>query len=174
MRHLVANIVTYAIAGLLVLGAGVFAWVRSAQVVLTDEATLAARFAPTPAYEFRWQEQGERSYIRNCASCHGGAGEGWDQYPPLDETAELFLRDGGREYLIDLHLWGSASDRWQAPMPRMAHLPDAELAAVMNHVLTSYGNELVLPPDAELYLPAEVAARRGPRLPARAVELRRP
>lgn len=174
MRHFVANIVTYTIAALLVLGAAAFGLVRSEQLVLTREARLATMYEPAPDREFRWQELGRAMYVRNCANCHQPRGQGWDQYPPLGDASELFVMPGGREYLIDLHLWGVVSDRFRAPMPRMRHLTDVELAAVMNYVLTAFGNIGAIAPDADLYVPSDVAQRREPRLSPREVNDRRP
>lgn len=174
MRHLIANVATYSIAALLVIGAALFAWMRSAQLALSDERTILAQYQPEPAHEFRWQELGPVSYERNCLNCHRSDGQGWDQYPPISGAAALFLAPGGREYLIDIHLYGLTSGRWRAPMPPMGHIPDVELAAVINHVLTSFGNERILPPEARLVTPAEIAARRGQGLRPRDVEERRP
>jgi mono/diheme cytochrome c family protein len=173
MRHFLANVATYTIAALLIGGAALFAWMRSAQVALTDERTVLARYEPAPAHEFRWRELGGSSYVRNCMNCHGREGEGWDQYPGLGHTAELFTAPGGREYVAELHLYGLASRRWRAPMPPMGHIHDAEMAAVINHVLTSFGNERRVQ-GIPLYAPADIAARRGQRLSPRQVDQRRP
>ncbi|MFN2443067.1 MAG: cytochrome c [Thermoanaerobaculia bacterium] len=161
MRHLIANIATYTIAALLLCGAGVFALVRSSQLTITDESTLLGRHLPAPERDREWRELGALSYQRNCANCHGDAGEGWDQYPALAHAAAIFHAPGGREYLIDVHLHGLASPRWRAPMPPMRHMVDVELAACVNHVLTSFGNETELEPGAKLFTPEEIAGRRG-------------
>ncbi len=174
MRHFLANIAIYTIAVLLILGATVFAWVRSQQVVLTSERTVLARFEPTPEHEFLWPQLGPASYERNCMNCHLESGRGWDQYPGVGHTAALFGGPGGREYLIDIHLYGLTSDRWRVPMPPMRHMADVELAAVLNYLLTSFGNERVLPPDAPLYLPTDIMARRGLRLSSAEVNEYRP
>jgi mono/diheme cytochrome c family protein len=172
MRHFIANVATYAIAALLLLGAGSFAWLRSAQVVFTVEPVVLARWEPAPGQGFAWEALGESTYVRNCANCHGDEGGGWDQYPPLDGAAALFLVPGGREHLVDLHLYGLASPRWRAPMPPMGHLEDVEVAAVVNYVLTRFGGPL--PPETALVRPEEVAARRGLGLRPRDVERARP
>lgn len=159
MRHLVANIATYTIAALLILGSALFAWMRSSQLVLSDEQYTLARYEPAPAHDFEWREVGEHSYASNCRNCHGREGQGWDQYPGLSDTARLFAAPGGREYLVELNLHGLTSPRWGAPMPSMGHLQDVELAAVLNHVLTHFGN--TPPAGARLYVPADIAALRG-------------
>lgn len=174
MRHFLVNLATYTIAALIALGAALFAWVRSAQLVVSEEATVLARHAPAEAHGFEWQALGAGSYVRNCAACHGRDGGGWDQYPGVGHTARLFAAPGGRDYVVDLHLYGLASPRWRVPMPPMGHMNDVELAAVLNHVLTHYGNERALAPDAQLYLPADIAARRGQPLRPREVDRFRP
>lgn len=174
MRHLIANIATYSIALLLILGAAIFAWARSEQLTLSTERVTLQQFGPAPGNEFRWQELGGPVYERNCKNCHGAEGEGWDQYPGVGHTAALFAAPGGRDYLVDLHLYGLTSERWRAPMPPMAHLQDAALAAVLNHVLTEYGNRERLPEGVRPYTPAEVAARRGQALSPGEVNRQRP
>ena len=174
MRHFLANIATYSIAVLLVGGAALFAWMRSAQVMLSDERTLLARYEPVQGHEFDWAELGSRSYASNCRNCHGGEGQGWDEYPSLGHTPRLFAAPGGRDYLVDVHLYGLTSRRWGAPMPPMGHMHDVELAAVINHVLVSFGNEARLPAAPRLYTPGDIAARRGQRLTPAAVNRARP
>jgi mono/diheme cytochrome c family protein len=174
MRHFLANIAIYLIALFLFSAAALFGWVRSAQLVVTHEPVILAQFAPRPAYDFEWSELGERAYRRNCENCHGPEGRGWDEYPGLSHTAMLFLAGGGRDYVVDLHLYGLTSRRWGAPMPPMGHLHDIELAAVINHVLTHFGNEQVLDDNAALYEPRDIGQRRGLDLSPRAVEARRP
>jgi mono/diheme cytochrome c family protein len=162
MRHFLANIATYTIALLLIGGAALFAWMRSAQLVLTDEETMVAGFDPDWAAQFDWRDLGARSYRANCLNCHGADGEGWDQYPGIGHTGRLLREEGGRQYLIDLHLFGLTSDRWRAPMPPMGHIQDIELAAVINHVLTRFGNQDDLG-GAALLAPGEIEARRAER-----------
>lgn len=172
MRHFLANVATYGIALLLVVGAALFAWARSAQLAVTNEAATLAAFAPTGDSTFHWRELGAESYARNCRTCHLRDGSGWDQYPPLDHTAALAATPAGRAYVIDVHLYGLASDRWRAPMPPMGHLHDVELAAVLNHVVTALGASPVA--DDGLYRPEDIAARRGQRLTPAEVDARRP
>lgn len=174
MRHFLANVTTYTIAVLLIVGAAAFAWMRSAQVVLTRESAVLAAYQPAPTGEFAWTELGRDSYVRNCMNCHGGDGRGWDQYPGVGHTARLFNAPGGREYVVDVHLYGLTSSRWRAPMPPMGHLHDVEMAAVINHVLTHFGNQAALSAGARLLLPSDVAARREQRLSPAEVNGRRP
>lgn len=159
MRHLIANLAVYIIAIVLIGGAAAFGSIRSRQLVVIDESTLLSRHEPAIAREFDWAELGAYGYERNCANCHAADGNGRDQYPPLHPAAASYRGDAGRAYLIDLHLYGLASDQWRAPMPRMDHVSDAELAAIVNHVVTRFGGA---DPAADgLFQPADIAARRG-------------
>ncbi|CAN5660887.1 hypothetical protein BH23GEM9_BH23GEM9_23930 [soil metagenome] len=171
MRHFLANIITYAIATLLFLGAAAFAWMRSSQLLLADEPTFISRYAPAEDLEFHWHDLGRQSYARNCTNCHGSDGTGWDQYPPLTGIATLHALPGGPEYLIDLHLYGLASDRWGAPMPVMGHIHDVELAAVINHIIAGFGGAAG---DFTPFQPRDIAARRGQQLSPRDVDEQRP
>jgi mono/diheme cytochrome c family protein len=170
MRHFLANIALYLIAIFLLGAATFFGWLRAAQLVVTSEETVLAQFAPTPAYDFDWVELGENAYRRNCQNCHGADGQGWDQYPGLGNTVQIFLAPGGRELLVDLHLYGLTSPRWGAPMPPMGHLHDVQLAAVLNHLLTRFGQAHLLGEGAALYRPQEIRERRGRDLSPRQVE----
>ncbi|MDO3377219.1 c-type cytochrome [Geoalkalibacter halelectricus] len=173
MRHLLTHIAIFTIALFLIAAAALFGWSRSAQLVITDEATVLAGFEPMPEEEFNWTQLGAKAYLRNCANCHGREGEGWDQYPALGHTAPLFESPGGRDYIIDVHLYGLTGDRWGVPMPPMGHIHDIEMAAVINHVLTNFGNEALLDEDAELYAPEDIGPRRGQDLSPAQVNERR-
>jgi mono/diheme cytochrome c family protein len=163
MRHVLANLFTYVLAGLLVIGAIAFAWLRSQQILISDEATV-------PAVARR--ELGAHSYAGNCQPCHGAEGRGWDQYPGLAGFDQVVTRPDGRTYAIALHLWGSNSDHFRAPMPPMGHMQDVELAAVIEHVLTHFGNRL--PADFPAITTDEIARHRGQRMRARDVARLRP
>ncbi len=192
MRHLLANIATYGIATLLIVGAALFAWMRTSQLSLSTESVVVARYAPSAGPGFEWRELGERSYVSNCSACHRPDGDGWDQYPPIACTS-CHLPGGGvtgdggriahalavaalperRDFLVDLHLYGLASDRWRAPMPPMGHIPDVEMAAMLNYVLTRFAG--LSPNDStRLYTPDDIAARRGQGLDPAEVNRARP
>lgn len=172
MRHFLANVAIYGIALLLLVGAALFAWARSSQLTVTDESAVLAAFAPAEDSTFHWRELGADSYARNCRTCHLRDGSGWDQYPPLAHTPTVAATPAGRAYVVDVHLYGLASDRWRAPMPPMGHLHDVEMAAVLNHVLTALSATPVA--DDRLYRPEDIAARRGQALSPHEVNARRP
>jgi mono/diheme cytochrome c family protein len=170
VRHLLANVVTYTVAFSLLIGALLFGRMRASQYLLTKEPAVMAAHEPGDG-TFAWGAVGARAYTANCRNCHGADGRGWDQYPPLTPARAHFQRPGGREFLIDLHLHGLESDRWRVPMPPMRHMHDAELAAVINHILVRFGG---VDSTAALLRPAEIAARRGASLSPRMVDRTRP
>lgn len=160
MRHIYANRIAYIIAGLLVLLSLLWAWVRSSQVIFTTERTVDAVYAEVASpQDFDWEALGEASYTVNCRSCHGSEGYGWGAYPGLRNVSALFNAEGGRDYLLHVTLHGLASPRHTAPMPQLLNLPDAEVAAVNNYLLTRWGNEAAVNP-ADLYVPNEVTPLR--------------
>ncbi len=173
MRQVIANFVTWGIGLLLIVGAAGFAWMRCAQIALTEESQLLIQHQPEPLDGFDWKELGARSYTANCRACHSADGTGWDQYPGLAQTADLFNAPGGQAYIINLHLYGLTSPRWRAPMPPMGHLHDIETAAVINHVLTNFGNEGKVA-DADLIQPADVSSQRQKQLTPWEVNEQRP
>ena len=191
MRHLFASAVTWALAVGLVLGAGLFAWARSAQLIIATEADVEpARFSPAAGVPpasmaaFAWREFGEATYLRNCQNCHTADGSGRGMYPPIQNQA-AHLRadggpgDGGRGYLIDLVLYGLHTGEYGAPMPPMPELSDAEIAAVTNYLLTRFAAPRSsknggAPAPSRLFLPSDVAARRGRNLSERDVAGSRP
>lgn len=171
MRHRATNIFTFVLTGLLLLGAVVFAVLRSHQIVISNEGTVLGRFE---ALEDERAERalGARAYDANCQHCHGARGQGWDQYPGLTNFAALAAAPGGREYTIALHLFGADSDRWRVPMPPMGHMRDIQLAAVINYTLNQFGNQP--PPSYAPITPTEIVAMRASHLTAADVARLRP
>lgn len=123
---------------------------------------------------------GSAVYAANCAACHQGGGQGVPgAFPPLAASAaELAAADGGREYLIRAVVHGVQGEievqgqTYNGVMPAWPQLSDAEIAGVLNHVLSSWGNEW--PSDQEPVAADEVAAVRGEELAATEVAASRP
>lgn len=92
---------------------------------------------------------GAQIYGNNCASCHQIAGTGLPGlFPPLKGNAAV-VADDPTEHInvILLGLHGKVIDgtAYPAPMPPFAAvLSDAEIAAVVNHERTSWGNNATL------------------------------
>lgn len=108
-------------------------------------------------------------YTANCMACHQATGLGIPGvFPPLAGHApELYRIPGGREYLIKSILYGLLGPitvdgrTYNAPMPAFPRLSDADIAAVLNYILTAWGNEALLPADFAPLTPQEVTALRG-------------
>lgn len=114
------------------------------------------------------RELGQAIYGRNCQSCHQAEGQGAPgMFPPLAENMpQIHAAEGGREYLIDVLLNGLQGEievlgeTYNNFMPAWDSLSDEEIAAVLNHELTAWGNEDALG-DFEPIAAEEVGARRG-------------
>jgi len=111
---------------------------------------------------------GARVYAANCASCHGAAGAGIPgAFPPVaGHAADIAARDGGRDYLIDAMLYGLMGAivvngvSYNGVMPAWGQLSDADIAAVLDHIVALDG------PAAAPFTTDEVAAQRGRGLSA--------
>lgn len=100
-----------------------------------------------------------------CAACHQANAAGIPgAFPPLaGHAAELYQAE--RTYMLDVVLFGLTGQiqvdgvSYNGFMPSHQHLADEEIAAILNHVMTSFGNE-----DAgvsfEPYTAADVAGQR--------------
>jgi mono/diheme cytochrome c family protein len=123
------------------------------------------------AGNFQWQSLGERTFDNNCSGCHQRSGAGiTGGFPPLAGHApEIFAQKGGA-YLVRVLLFGlgGAIDvdgtKYNGNMPSWDQLKDEEIAAVLDHVLTAWGNDQHLPKDFKPILPADIAAARGEQL----------
>jgi mono/diheme cytochrome c family protein len=111
-------------------------------------------------------------YAANCAACHQATGAGIPAaFPPLaDHVGDLYAADRG--YLIDVLLYGLQGpitvngQTYNGLMPAWPQLSDAQIAAVLDHTMTAWGDAEDL---AEPYVPysaEEVAEARGRGLSA--------
>ena len=122
------------------------------------------------------QELGEQVYSGNCAACHQANGTGIPgAFPPLAENMpRLYAAGGGREYLIDVMLYGLQGQitvsgmTYNGVMPAWQQLSNEQIAAVLNHELTSWGNNDLID-DFSPIAPDEVEAQRGQGLSAQQV-----
>lgn len=92
-----------------------------------------AREEAGPYWAANLQGRGERLYTQNCATCHGGNGEGIAEvFPPL-QGSQVVNDVGPWTAMLVLHGRGA--------MPGFDHiLDDEEMAAVISYVRTSWGN----------------------------------
>jgi mono/diheme cytochrome c family protein len=121
-----------------------------------------------PVRDTQWQALGAKTYDTNCSGCHQRSGRGIaGGFPPLAGHATELLEQKGRAYLVRLVLFGLTGaitvegTPYNGSMPSWSSLKDDEIAAVIDHVLTTWGNDQHLPKDFKPIVPAEIAAARG-------------
>lgn len=125
--------------------------------------------AQAAADSFEWQDLGDKVYTANCASCHQGEGQGIPSaFPNLaGHLPDVVAREGGREVLPHIVLFGMQGPikvgdaDFNGLMPAWQQLSDEEIAATLNHELTSWGNQDKLPQEFHLYSPADITAARA-------------
>lgn len=163
MRYTRIGFASYAIAAVLVVAVVGVAWTRSRSVASPVPSSSSA---PTEPSATEPQESGEAAYQAECAGCHGD-GERRRNIPALRGYAvELYASEGGREYLVDFMLTGRVRILedgrvvYEEAHPGYPQLSDARIAAILNHMLTSWGNDLLPPAGRRPYGAPEIAARR--------------
>ena len=115
-----------------------------------------------------------------CVGCHQANGAGIPGvFPPLaGHAADLFLADGGRAYLVNVMLYGLQGEivvdgsTYNGVMPAFPQLGDDAIAAVLNHIVTEWGNAERVG-SFDVFTAADVEAERGQGLsPAQMLERR--
>jgi cytochrome c5 len=155
MRYKHVGTASYAIALLLLAVAVVTAVVRGRTPAAGRPGPAAAADAGTPDRP----SLGREVFEAECSACHPGGEAVGRAIPALrGRFVVSFTAAGGREAAIDLLLRGTTPG--DGGHPEYAHLSDAALAAVVNHMLAAWGNEALLPEGTPLLAPGEVAARR--------------
>lgn len=108
---------------------------------------------------FDYAASGTTVYAANCAACHGASGAGVPGvFPPLANDPVVTSKDPGKHVAIVLKgLQGKAigGKTYAAQMPAFAQLSDADIAAVVDHERTSWGNQ------APTVTPDDVKRARG-------------
>jgi mono/diheme cytochrome c family protein len=124
---------------------------------------------------------GAQIYGKLCSSCHAPDGKSLATLaPPLAGHAVRMLEVGGRGHLIRIVLNGMAGPievsgkRYDAIMTPLRYLKDQQVADVLNHVLTSWGNDALLPRDFKPITPEEVRQERDVVLSPRDIAAERP
>jgi len=123
------------------------------------------------------QSDGTEVYTR-CLGCHKDTGLGVPGYaPPLAaHIPDIEKTPGGRTYLIQVLLYGLKGDirvkghAFHATMPAFGDLNDKDAAAVLNRILTNWGNDKLLAKDHKPIAPGEVKAQRVNKLTAEQVQ----
>lgn len=125
--------------------------------------------------------KGAEVYNANCAACHQPTGKGVPgAFPPLAGHFSALLAAGaaGRTYVEHVALYGLAGKivvdgmTYNGAMPAQKQLSDADLAAALNYVATSWGNKL--PKGQKPFVAAELTKLRAKPLTAAAVYKTRP
>lgn len=148
-----------------------------AQAVALDSAT-------SSSYSWDWQSRGESAYADHCVSCHQFTGEGIvGAFPTIKgHIPHIYNAEGGREYLVNLVLYGLQGQievkgaSYNGVMTGFSMLPNVsneDIAAILNHELTSWGNDGLIEGEFAPIVPEEVvAARANPKTMAEMHELR--
>jgi mono/diheme cytochrome c family protein len=153
--------VVFTVALVLIAAAALFGWLRSegVGVAIGPQATLEHVAGHAETDEDRaWLEPAVEIWEARCAGCHA----------ELGYLSDVAAADGGRDYLIDLMLYGIDGEvTIEGETVALRHRPfadtfdDEEHAALLNFMVTSWGNEEALPGDFDLYAPEEIAEQRG-------------
>ncbi|GAA5338040.1 cytochrome C-552 [Thermus antranikianii] len=116
------------------------------------------------------QADGAKLYAQ-CAGCHQANGQGIPgAFPPLaGHLSEVLAKQGGREYLIKVLLWGLQGQievkgvKYNGVMPAFGQLKDEEIAALLNHIATAWGDDKKVQ-GFKPFTAAEVKALREKKL----------
>lgn len=131
-------------------------------------AAVAAAATPPPGAGL--MAEGQAVYDRTCAGCHMPQGTGLPgAFPPLaGHVPTLAAAEGGRDYLVRVVLFGlqgpitAGGQSYGGVMPPWSSLSDDEVAAVLEYVSGSWGNQPVA--GQAPFSAAEVATARGDAL----------
>ncbi|MGH8413172.1 MAG: c-type cytochrome, partial [Gammaproteobacteria bacterium] len=125
----------------------------------TSQVAVVATPAPSGPYHFD-AAKGASLYSANCAACHQPTGLGIPgAFPPLKGNAAVLEPDPSKQ--IDVVLNGLQGQNvggtvYATPMPQFGKLlNDAEIADIINHERSSWGNK------AKQITSSEVKARRA-------------
>ncbi|MBI3014334.1 MAG: cytochrome c [Candidatus Tectomicrobia bacterium] len=142
------------------LTAALYETTEAGDTLTSQRVLLAAAKAPAKASKgFDWKKLGAQVYTNTCAACHQPNGQGVpNTFPPLKGNAVVLAKDP-KDHIQSI-LKGVQGKKiggvaYQTPMPPQANLSDEEIAAVVNHERTSWGN------NAPTLTPEDVKKLRG-------------
>ena len=136
----------------------------------TGEAAAGEAAAGTGATQVAAGPDGEALFVSTCSACHQASGQGIPSaFPPLAGHApDLYKAD--RDLPLEIVVFGMqgqitvAGTSYNGVMPDHLRLEDAAIAAILDHVMTAWGNDANLPADFEPYTADDVAAVRAKML----------
>lgn len=116
-------------------------------------------------------QNGATLYQQYCTACHLPTAKGTPEViPPLADHMGFFVKSPeGRAYLVGVIASGlrgaitAGGLKYNDIMPSFNFLTDAEVAALLNHILTEF-NKSILPQDFKPYTADEVKQMRVTRL----------
>lgn len=125
-------------------------------------------------------EDGAAIFSSNCVACHQAGGVGAPGLAPslAGTLGSRIAGKDGREYLAQILITGfngpikSRGQDFNGFMPSFAQLPDADLAAVLNHVLKEFNGQ-DLPAEYKPLTPEEFTIARQKKLAIGAVRMLR-
>ncbi|WP_295361977.1 cytochrome D1 domain-containing protein [Arenimonas sp.] len=89
-------------------------------------------------------QAGEAAYLANCAACHQADGSGLaGAFPPLKDSDWIKKDPQAALQAVLAGLSGKITvngNEYNAVMPAMSHLGDADIAAILNHVMDEFDN----------------------------------
>jgi nitrite reductase (NO-forming)/hydroxylamine reductase len=146
------NFLSTSMAIALVLGAGGLA----SSALAADPANSLVNERPVKSES----EAGEAGYLANCAACHQASGQGLaGAFPPLKDSDWIKKDPDAALNAVLAGLNGKITvngQEYNSVMPAMSHLGDADIAAILNHVMDKLNDSDVR------FSPAQVAtARKG-------------
>ena len=113
---------------------------------------------------------------QRCSICHKDTGTGVGTvFPPLAGHAARLVK-ADRAFPVQVILFGLEGEievegkTFKGMMPALgSQLKDNEIAAVLNHILASWGNDKMLPKGHKEYTSTEIKALRGKILTSKQV-----
>lgn len=113
---------------------------------------------------------GAALFATNCSACHQAEGQGVQgQFPPLAGNPDLFLERLFPAYVVVHGLEGAIDVRgktYNGQMPSFSYLKDEEIAAVIDFVRSSWGNQQKDAPGVKPLDAADVAKARAKTMSA--------
>lgn len=125
---------------------------------------------------------GAAIFAANCVGCHQAEGQGVPgAFPPLaGHVGDLFAAEGGPRYVASVVLFGLEGpitvdgETYNGVMPSFFRFSNEEIAAVVDHVMTAWGDSEALPGEYVPLTADDVRSARNAALSPQLVHDRRP